>query len=120
MKYIYINKRKILPTIFNLPFLSKTLERVVAWQLQGHLLSNDVFSSMQSTYCRHFSTETALIRVQNDILLALDRGKEMLLTILDYSAALIRHHIIYHSILIWRLENRFGITGTALSWFILF
>ena len=100
--------------ISNLNFLSKTIERVVARELRDYLLENDLFSELQSAYHRNHSTETALLRVQNDMLLALDGGNEVLLVLLDYSAAF---DTIDHSILIWRLENRFGISGTVLSLF---
>ena len=100
--------------ISNLPYLSKILERVVALQFQDYLISNDLLSTMQSAYRPCYSTETALLRVQNDILLALDSGKEVLLVLLDFSAAF---DTIDHSMLIWRLEKRFGVTGTALTWF---
>ncbi|KXJ15782.1 RNA-directed DNA polymerase from mobile element jockey [Exaiptasia diaphana] len=100
--------------ISNLPYLSKCLERVVSCQLQQYLYANDLFSSMQSAYRQNFSTETALLRVQNDILMALDRGDEVLLILLDYSSAF---DTIDHSTLLWRLENRFGVKGVALSWF---
>ena len=99
--------------ISNLPFLSKTLERVVAVELNNYLLGNNLFSSLQSAYRRHHSTETALLRVTNDFLMALDAGNEVLLVLLDYSAAF---DTVNHAILLHRLEYRFGISGTVLNW----
>jgi len=56
--------------VSNLAFLSKLLERVVQCRLQAFLDSNDMMPPMQSAY-RHFhSTETAVIEVYNDRLLA--------------------------------------------------
>jgi len=69
---------------------------------------------MQSAYRPYHSTETALLRVQNDILLALDRRQEAVLVLLDFSAAF---DIIDHTHLRNRLSSRFGIKGTALKWF---
>ena len=100
--------------ISNLPYLSKVLERVACSQLQHHLNANDLLSSFQSAYRPNFSTETALLRVQNDILVSLDRGDDVILVLLDLSAAF---DTIDHSIFLWRLENRFGIKGAALEWF---
>ena len=97
--------------ISNLPYLSKALERVVGCQLKQHLSTNLLLSSFQSAYRCNFSTETALLRVQNDILVSLDRGDEVLLVLLDFSAAF---DTIDHSTLLWRLENRFGVKGTGL------
>ena len=50
----------------------------------------------------------------NDILRALDDGNISVLTLLDFSAAF---DTIDHKILLDRLENLYGISGTALSWF---
>ena len=93
--------------------MSKTLERVVAAELNTYLLENSLFSSLQSAYRRHHSTETALLRVTNDFLMAFDAGCEVLLVLLDYSAAF---DTVNHAILLHRLEHRFGISGTVLCW----
>ncbi len=60
------------------------------------------------------STETALIRVTHDLLLSSDRGCISLLVLLDLSAAF---DTINHNILLNRLENFVGISGSALAWF---
>ncbi|XP_077985142.1 uncharacterized protein LOC144439783 [Glandiceps talaboti] len=99
--------------VSNLSFLSKTIEKVVATRINDHLHSNKLDETMQSAYKTHHSTETALLRVQNDILSALDNGKIVMMVLLDLSAAF---DTVDHSILISRLQNRMGITGTALSW----
>jgi len=99
--------------IANLQFVSKVLERVAASQLKYYIQDNDLFSPMQSAYRQFHSTETALLRVSNDMLLALDQGKEAVLVLLDYSAAF---DTIDHGILFQRLRSRYGITGTALQW----
>jgi hypothetical protein len=61
--------------ISNLPFLSKILEKVVLHQLSQHLLTNNLLSLHQSAYRAGHSTETALIRILNDILTSLDDDK---------------------------------------------
>ena len=68
---------------------------------------------MQSAYRPFHITETALLRVQNDILLALDNKKEAILVMLDFSAAF---GTIDHNHLIHRFSSRYGITDTALNW----
>ena len=71
----------------NVPFLSKILEKDVLRQLLDHLLTNNLFYSHQSAYCVGHSTETALLKIVNDLLSALDEDKVSLLSLLDLSAA---------------------------------
>ena len=60
------------------------------------------------------STETALLRIHNDILRTIDQKKEVIIVLLDLSAAF---DTIDHDILINRLNNKYGFTGTVLRWF---
>ena len=55
-----------------------------------------------------------MIKVQNDILSALDAGLSAILLMLDLSTAF---DTIDHNILLTRLCNVYGITGNALDWF---
>ncbi len=59
-------------------------------------------------------TETSLIRVTNYLLLSSDHGFIYLLVLLDLSAAF---DTIDHNILLNRLENFVGISGSALALF---
>ena len=85
----------------------------MAAELNTYLTDSNLFSSLQSAYRRHHSVETALLRVANDFLVALDNGNEVLLVLLNYTAAF---DTVNHSILLHRLEHRFGISGTVLRW----
>ncbi len=100
--------------ISNLPFLSKIIEKVVSSKLYSFLEKNDICEDLQSGFRPSHSTETALIRVTNDLLLSSDRGCISLLVLLDLSAAF---ETIDHNILLNRLENFVGISGSALAWF---
>ena len=61
-----------------------------------------------------YSTETALIKVHNDIALAVDKGMSVILVLLDFSAAF---DTVDHDILLSRLSSCYGICGTALKCF---
>ena len=100
--------------VANLTFLAKTIERACTSQIQDYLDRESLRGKMQSAYRPCFSTETALLRVYNDLLLAVDIGNEAVLILLDYSAAF---DTINHDILLDRLVNRYGISDSALNWF---
>ncbi len=68
----------------------------------------------QSTYREGHSTETPLLRIQNDIIMERDKGKVVMLVLLDLSAAFDK---IDHEILLKHLSRRCGINGTVLKWF---
>uniref|UniRef100_A0A3P9D8J8 Reverse transcriptase domain-containing protein n=1 Tax=Maylandia zebra TaxID=106582 RepID=A0A3P9D8J8_9CICH len=101
--------------ISNLPFISKILERVVVKQLTDHLQRNGLFEEFQSGFRAQHSTETALVKVTNDLLMASDSGLISVLVLLDLSAAF---DTVDHNILLERLEHAVGITSTALQWFV--
>ena len=58
--------------VSNMKFLSKVIEKVAAMRLTNYLCDKDRNESLQSAYKKHHSCETALLRVQNDILIAID------------------------------------------------
>ena len=100
--------------ISKLPFLSKVLEKVILCQLMPHLHQNNILERFQSGFRAHHSTESALLKVSNDLLLSVDSGDCAVLILLDLSAAF---DTVDHNILIDRLQCGVGVSGTALSWF---
>ena len=69
-----------------------------------------MFPKFQSAYRQYRSTETALIKVVNDIIRALDTGDVALLTLLDLSSAF---DTVDHDIVLNRLEISFGIVSNT-------
>ena len=100
--------------VSNLSFVSKVLERVVAQQLTSYMTDNNLHEYLQSAYKPGHSTETALVKVQNDILTSIDQHGIVILILLDLSAAF---DTIDHDVLFSRMESTLGITGPALEWF---
>ena len=100
--------------ISQLPFLSKAMEKIVYNQLQSFLTSHNIHDKFQSGFKPGHSTETALLKVFNDLILTSDSGQPAVLVLLDLSAAF---DTVDHRILLSRLEHLVGITGTALAWF---
>ena len=98
--------------ISNLNFISKVLERVLYSRLCSHLDSFPSLSPFQSAYRKFYSTETALIRIHNDLCRAMNLQRVSALILLDLSAAF---DTIDHNILLSRLNSCFGISNTAHS-----
>jgi hypothetical protein len=99
--------------ISNVPFISKVIEKCVATQLTSYITRNNLSCKWQSAYREGHSTETALIRVFNDILVALDAKQCVALVLLDLSAAF---DTIDRPILLRRLQLFYGIKGKVLEW----
>ena len=73
--------------ISNLSFISKIIERVVLVQLNKYLFDNNLYPDLQSAYRKKHSTETALIKLIDDIGSALDDKLEVPLVLIDLSSA---------------------------------
>ena len=65
----------------NLSFLSKILEKVVVNRLHEHIYNHHLSNDLQSAYKRFHSTETALLKIHNDIVDNMDNGKVTALTL---------------------------------------
>ena len=70
-------------------------------------------SPFQSAYRKFHSTETALLKLTNDIFVNIDSGKFTILTALDMSAAF---GTLDHATLLHRLKHTFGLFGFVISW----
>ena len=99
--------------ISNLTFMSKTVERLVCHQLVAYLDKHDLLPHLQSAYRKFHSTETSVLKLAGDALLAADQGDVTLLGFLDLSAAF---DTVDHGILIDRLQKTFGLGGPVLNW----
>jgi hypothetical protein len=99
--------------ISNLSFISKLIERVVHRQLSNFIEAHNLLPLTQSGFRPFHSTETAVLKVYNDIVSALDLGFITVLLLLDFSAAF---DCVDHAILLQILEKQFGISASALLW----
>ena len=121
MVTLLLRKATLVPEILknycpvnNLSFVSKVLEGVVAQRLTSYMTDNNLPEYLQSAYTPGHSTETALVKVQNDILTSIDQHGIVILILLDLSAAF---NTIHHDVLFSRMESTLGIIGPALEWF---
>ena len=97
--------------VSNLTFESKLLEKVIARRIHDHLRLTNSYPLNQSAYRTGHSVETALVSVNDDVMMTLDSGRSVLLILLDLSSAF---DTIDHEILINTLSTYYGITGSAL------
>ena len=100
--------------VSNLQFVSKITEKAALSGFKLHLNENKLLPGYQSAYREDFSTEMALTKVHNDLLLAMDNQKVSFFVALDLSAAF---DTVDHNILKKVLERQFGVTGLAHRWF---
>jgi len=77
------------------------------------VMSTGNFTEFQSAYRTGHSTETALLKVVNDVVTTASEQLTTVLLSLDISAAF---DTIDHCILLDRVSRDFGIHGTALNW----
>ena len=100
--------------VSNLPYLSKTIERVVTARLSAHMSECNLCVPNQSAYKPNHSVETALVCVQNDILRSMDNQNIVIMLLLDLSAAF---DTVDHTVMLHRLSHDVGVGQTVLNWF---
>ena len=84
-----------------LPVLSKLLERHICDHLCDFLTSNGILYKLQSGFRKSFSTETALIRLIDELLHNLDKDNVTGLLMIEYQKAF---DFIDHALLLQRLR----------------
>ena len=84
--------------VSNLAFVSKLIERTVTDQINVHCEVHELDEPLQSAFRQYHCTESAHLKVHNDIMMLKDQGRVVLLA---------------HDILIHRLQQDYGITDAA-------
>ena len=90
------------------------IEKCAITQLDNYMTKHHMHELHQLAYRVGHSTETALTRINSDIACEIDRGRGVILVLLDLSAAF---DMIDHKILHDRMKKRLNIHNTALNWF---
>ena len=96
-----------------LPTLSKILERHVHKSLYRYLIENNLLYSQRSGFRRYYSTETALIRMVDQLLLNLDKNFVSGLILTDYRKAF---DMVDHELLLMKLKT-YGISEASYKWY---
>ena len=79
----------------------------------NYLTSSNLLPPLQSVFRHGHYTESAVLHVLSDVLLAVDRGDFAALALLDLSAA---YDTVDYNILLQSLQTGYGINGSALQW----
>jgi hypothetical protein len=88
-------------------------ERHVSIHLKEHLESNNLLYSRQSGFRENHSCETALTKILDDWITAIDQNKIVGTVFLDFSKAF---DLVNHSILLQKLKS-FHLNKSTISWF---
>ena len=96
--------------VSNLPYLSKVLERIVLQRMLDYLNITNQQEPHRSAYRLLHSPETALLRVSNDILMALDQHKAAMLVLLSAAFDTIDHGMLLNR------QSYIGIQDTVHDW----
>ncbi|XP_011860079.1 PREDICTED: RNA-directed DNA polymerase from mobile element jockey-like [Vollenhovia emeryi] len=92
--------------------ISKVLEKIAARQITAYLERLDRLDPFQSAYKRGFSTQTALIRVLDDVRSAADKRMVTVSVFFDFSKAF---DCVSHRLLITKLAA-LGFSNSVLHW----
>ena len=95
-----------------LPALSKIIEKLANRQIVYYLIKHDLLDPYQSAYQKRHSTQTALLRLTEDIYDAIDDSEITLLVFLDFSKAF---DTVNHELLLAKLQI-LGFQETTCDW----
>ena len=96
-----------------LPEISKILERIVFDQLSAYLLDKKLLDEHQLGFRKGHSTQTALLKICDDIHLAIDDRKMTALVFFDFTKAF---DSVPHALLLKKLR-KLGCSNSPLKWF---
>ena len=84
--------------VSNLSYISKLIEKAVGRQINNHIAHEGISNKNQPAYRVFHSTETALLKIQNDPDTSMDKGAAVRLFLLDLSAAFDKkdHSILFN------------------------
>ena len=98
--------------VSNLPFLSNVVEKSVLLRFNRHCNENNLMPGYQSAYRANFSCETALVKLTDDLLWAMEHQEVTPLVAIDLSAAF---DTVNHNLLLSVLSKKFGVVDKALK-----
>lgn len=95
-----------------LPTIAKVFEKIISTQICEYLETKNILPPEQSGFRKKHGTNTALLKVLNDVSSAWDRGNCTVMILLDQSKAF---DLVNHSLLVAKFQY-IGFDEVALSW----
>ena len=99
--------------VSSLPFFAKLQEMAIHDQLNSYIDDSQLYGKYQSAYKSNHSCETALVKIVNDIKVSNLSGDNVIIVLLDSSAAF---DTVDHTILLHKLKTLFNIENPALNY----
>ena len=93
-----------------LPCLSKVLERALKEQIQHYVDRKKLLCEFQSGFRSRHSTNTAMLKVVNDLAIGLESGRFSIIASLDFKKAF---DLVDHKKLIGKMNEKFGFSKLA-------
>ncbi|XP_015119647.1 uncharacterized protein LOC107042907 [Diachasma alloeum] len=93
-------------------FLSKVLERLASLQILEYLAERSILDPRQTGFCPFNSTQTALLKLTDDIRTGIDRRELTMLLLFDFSKAF---DSVSHVLLLRKLVG-YGFSAAAVRW----
>ena len=87
--------------------MSKVTKKVVASQLTDYVSSKGLDEILQSAYTQFRGSETALVKLFNDIVIDINRNCTVILLLLDLSATFdtVDHLILFNRLDNWQIKD---------------
>ena len=99
--------------ISNLAHFAKVFDKLVTAQLLDYLESNNLLSPFQSGFRKHFSTQSALLKITDDIRRGIDKEMVTILLLFDFRKAF---DSVKHSTLL-RAMRKLNCSDSFIRWF---
>ena len=99
--------------VSNLCLIAEILKKLVLSQTSAYINSHNLCNTCQLAYRPDHCTETAHLKVVNDLFLSLSKRNISVLALLDFSSAF---DTIDHPILVHRLHTDYGSTDAVFQW----
>ena len=99
--------------IANLSHFAKIFDKLVTSQLIEFLEKNNLLSTLQSGFRKHYSTQSALVKITDDIRSGIDKDMVMILLLSDFKKAF---NTVKHSTLL-RVMREKNCSDKFIKWF---